>query len=45
MGGKISKELKCMLIGNDTVGKTTILNTLKLNELVVTMPTVGFNVE
>ena len=34
----------CML-GLDAAGKTTILYKLKLNEVVTTIPTVGFSVE
>ena len=34
----------CML-GLDAAGKTTILYKMKLNELITTIPTVGFNVE
>ena len=34
----------CML-GLDAAGKTTILYKLKLNDVVTTIPTVGFNVE
>jgi ADP-ribosylation factor protein 1 len=33
------------LLGLDAAGKTTILYKLKLNENVVTIPTIGFNVE
>lgn len=32
-------------MGLDAAGKTTILYKLKLNENVVTIPTIGFNVE
>ena len=34
-----------LLLGLDAAGKTTILYKLKLNELVQTIPTIGFNVE
>lgn len=34
----------CML-GLDAAGKTTVLYKLKLNEIVTTIPTIGFNVE
>ncbi len=34
----------CML-GLDAAGKTTVLYKLKLNEVVTTIPTIGFNVE
>lgn len=33
------------MLGLDAAGKTTILYKLKLNEIVTTIPTVGFNVE
>jgi GTPase SAR1 family protein len=34
-----------LLIGTDAAGKTTILYQLKLNEVITTIPTIGFNVE
>lgn len=33
------------MVGLDAAGKTTILYKLKLNELVTTIPTIGFNVD
>lgn len=33
------------MLGLDAVGKTTILYNLKLGEVVITVPTIGFNVE
>lgn len=33
------------MLGLDGSGKTTILYQLKLNEVVTTIPTIGFNVE
>jgi ADP-ribosylation factor protein 1 len=33
------------MVGLDAAGKTTILYKLKLNEIVTTIPTIGFNVE
>lgn len=33
------------MIGLDAAGKTTILYKLKLNEVVMGTPTIGFNVE
>lgn len=39
------KEVKILFIGLDAAGKTTILYTLKLGEVVTTIPTIGFNVE
>ncbi|CAO3619300.1 unnamed protein product [Mucor hiemalis] len=40
-----SKEMRILMLGLDAAGKTTILYKLKLNQLVTTIPTVGFNVE
>ena len=40
-----SMELKVLMNGLDAAGKTTILYKLKLGEVVVTIPTIGFNVE
>ena len=34
-----------MMLGLDAAGKTTILYKLQLNELVTSIPTVGFNCE
>jgi small GTP-binding protein len=39
------KSGKLLFLGLDNAGKTTILYRLNLNETIVTMPTVGFNVE
>eukprot|EP00434_Breviolum_minutum_P025769 symbB.v1.2.022780.t1/scaffold2060.1/size90856/2 len=39
------KERKIVMVGLDAAGKTTVLYRLKLNELVMTIPTIGFNVE
>lgn len=36
---------RILMIGLDAAGKTTVLYKLKLNELVTTIPTIGFNVE
>ncbi len=52
MGGYITKILdsfssmkaKICMIGLDNAGKTTILYKMKLNEVVSSVPTVGFNV-
>jgi GTPase SAR1 family protein len=33
------------MLGLDAAGKTTILFKMKLNEVVNTIPTIGFNVE
>ena len=40
-----SPEYRVLIMGLDASGKTTILYRLKLNELVTTIPTIGFNVE
>merc|ERR1740133_278462 len=39
------KEMRILMVGLDAAGKTTILYKLKLNEIVTTIPTIGFNVE
>ena len=36
---------KILMLGLDAAGKTTVLYKLKLNEVVNTIPTIGFNVE
>jgi len=38
-------DYRCLDIGLDASGKTTILYKLKLGEVVTTIPTIGFNVE
>ena len=38
-------QTKVLLLGADAVGKTTLLYLLKMNEIVTTIPTIGFNVE
>lgn len=50
MGAKLpkllkKKEMRILMVGLDSAGKTTILYKLKLGEAVTTVPTVGFNVE
>ena len=40
-----TKQVKGLMLGLDSAGKTTILYSLKLNEIVQTIPTIGFNVE
>lgn len=40
-----NKKAKILLIGLAAAGKTTILYKLKLDEDIVTIPTIGFNVE
>jgi len=39
------KQMRILMVGLDGAGKTTILYKLKLGEVVVTIPTIGFNVE
>jgi small GTP-binding protein len=39
------KETRCLMLGLDAAGKTTVLYKLKLGEPVTTIPTIGFNVE
>lgn len=39
------REARILLLGLDAAGKTTILYKLKLDEVVSTIPTIGFNVE
>mmetsp|Transcript_32906 Transcript_32906/g.47634 ORF Transcript_32906/g.47634 Transcript_32906/m.47634 type:complete len:189 (-) Transcript_32906:71-637(-) len=39
------QEMRILMIGLDAAGKTTILYKLKLGGVVVTIPTIGFNVE
>ena len=45
IGGLFKKKVKGLMLGLDAAGKTTILYSLKLNEIVKTIPTIGFNVE
>ncbi len=39
------QECRILMVGLDAAGKTTILYHFKLDELVTTIPTIGFNVE
>jgi len=39
------KERRVLMLGLDAAGKTTVLYKLQLGEAVLTIPTVGFNVE
>ena len=39
------KNVRIVMLGLDGAGKTSILYKLKLNEIITTIPTVGFNVE
>ena len=43
--GSSKKETRLLMLGLDAAGKTTILYKMKLNEVVNTIPTIGFNVE
>ena len=38
-------KTEVLLLGADCVGKTTLLYLLKMNQIVKTIPTIGFNVE
>ncbi|KAH7299761.1 hypothetical protein KP509_24G027700 [Ceratopteris richardii] len=40
-----SEELRILMLGLDAAAKTTILYKRKLDEVVTTVPTIGFNVE
>lgn len=42
---KKRREVRLLMPGIDSAGKTTILYKLKLGEVVTTIPTIGFNVE
>ena len=42
---KINQQYKIIIVGMNNAGKTTILYKLSLDEVVVTEPTVGSNVE
>lgn len=44
-GTKPKKQAQVLMLGLDGAGKTTLLYKLKYNETVVTVPTVGFNVD
>ena len=39
------REFKIIIVGLNNAGKTTILYKLALNEVIVTQPTIGSNVE
>lgn len=39
------KEYRIIMVGLDGAGKTTILYKLKLGDVILTVPTIGFNVE
>ncbi|KAJ7967509.1 ADP-ribosylation factor [Quillaja saponaria] len=38
-------EMRILMVGLDSSGKTTIIYKLRLGEIVTTIPTIGFNVE
>ena len=38
-------DVRILMLGLDAAGKTTTLYKLKLNEIVTTIPTIGFNIE
>ncbi|GAA96364.1 hypothetical protein E5Q_03030 [Mixia osmundae IAM 14324] len=40
-----SSEVRILMLGLDSAGKTTILYRLQIGEVVTTIPTIGFNVE
>jgi small GTP-binding protein len=40
-----NRETRCLMLGLDASGKTTVLYRLKLGEPITTIPTIGFNVE
>ncbi|XP_040902780.1 ADP-ribosylation factor-like protein 14 [Toxotes jaculatrix] len=44
-GSRLQKQEQVLMLGLDGSGKTTLLYKLMYNESVVTVPTVGFNVE
>jgi small GTP-binding protein len=39
------RNVRIIMVGLDSVGKTTILYKLKMNENIKTIPTIGFNIE
>lgn len=39
------QQCKVVMLGLDGAGKTTVLYSLKLGEVISTIPTIGFNVE
>eukprot|EP01062_Namystynia_karyoxenos_P024478 TRINITY_DN1954_c0_g1_i1.p2 TRINITY_DN1954_c0_g1~~TRINITY_DN1954_c0_g1_i1.p2 ORF type:complete len:226 (+),score=96.87 TRINITY_DN1954_c0_g1_i1:80-679(+) len=46
LAARFSKQnVRLLMVGLDAAGKTTILYKLKLNEVVTTLPTIGFNIE
>ena len=45
LGSFSGSQAKILMLGLDAAGKSTVLYKLKLNEVVSTIPTIGFNVE
>jgi len=43
--GNDEREVRILILGLDNAGKTTILYRLQVGEVVLTTPTIGFNVE
>ena len=39
------KKMRILMVGLDLAGKTTIVHKLKLGEVVISIPKIGFNVE
>ena len=40
-----NKDVRILMVGLDSAGKTTIMYKIKINETVKTIPTIGFNME
>lgn len=40
-----NKEFKILMLGLDNAGKTTILHKIRFKETIITVPTIGFNLE
>ena len=45
IGNNYTSGARVLMVGLDASGKTTLLYRLKLDEVVLTIPTIGFNVE
>ena len=45
IGNNYTSDARVLMLGLDNSGKTTVLYRLKLDEVVLTIPTIGFNVE
>ncbi|KAL5508369.1 hypothetical protein ACEPAF_6869 [Sanghuangporus sanghuang] len=45
VGWKKDQDVRILMLGLDSAGKTTILYRLQIGEVVSTIPTIGFNVE